>query len=188
VSAFRRIVDSPIGPIGLGAEESGRLTELRFSPPPASGDESDADRTGGGGRASGVLDRAARQLEEYFAGRRRRFELPLAPRGTPFQCQVWDEVAAIAYGTTVGYGRIAAQLGRPNSARAVGHANGHNPIAVVIPCHRVVGPSGALTGYGGGLEAKRFLLELERGDGLTTPGVTPDRRRRCGPGLRTNET
>ena len=83
---------------------------------------------------------------------------------------MWDEVAAIAYGATVGYRWIAAQLGRPNSARAVGHANGRNPIAVIIPCHRVVGASGALTGYGGGLDAKRFLLALERGDGYEPDG------------------
>jgi methylated-DNA-[protein]-cysteine S-methyltransferase len=111
-----------------------------------------------------VLDRAAIQLEEYFAGRRRTFTFPLAPGGTPFQRQIWDAVVAIAYGTTATYGRLAADVGRPQAARAIGHANAHNPIAVVIPCHRVLGASGALTGYGGGIEAKAFLLALERGE------------------------
>ena len=108
-----------------------------------------------------VLAAARRQLSEYFAGERREFELPLRPRGTPFQWEVWAALRTIGYGETVSYGELAAQLGRPSAARAVGLANGRNPISIVVPCHRVIGADGALTGYGGGIARKRFLLELE---------------------------
>lgn len=103
------------------------------------------------------------QLEEYFAGRRRSFDLSLAPVGTPFQRRVWDALREIPYGETVSYGEIARRIGRPGAARAVGLANGRNPISVIVPCHRVIGAGGGLTGYGGGLERKRLLLELEAG-------------------------
>jgi methylated-DNA-[protein]-cysteine S-methyltransferase len=102
------------------------------------------------------------QLEEYFAGTRTAFDLPVAPAGTPFQQRVWDELQRIGYGETITYGELAARIGRVGSARAAGSANGANPVSIVIPCHRVVGADGSLTGYGGGLEAKRRLLEHER--------------------------
>jgi methylated-DNA-[protein]-cysteine S-methyltransferase len=106
---------------------------------------------------------AIRQLREYIAGTRRVFELPLRPLGTEFQKSVWAALREIPYGEIRSYGQQAASLGRgPGSARAVGHANGQNPISVVIPCHRVIGSDGQLTGFGGGIEAKRWLLELER--------------------------
>ncbi len=104
---------------------------------------------------------AVRQLEEYFAGERVAFELPLVERGTPFQQEVWRELRAIPYGETISYGELARRLGRPAAVRAVGAANGRNPISIVTPCHRVIGSGGALTGYGGGMAAKRFLLDLE---------------------------
>jgi methylated-DNA-[protein]-cysteine S-methyltransferase len=103
-----------------------------------------------------------RQLEEYFAGERTAFELPVAPAGTPFQQAVWAELQRIGYGTTITYAELAARIGRPTAIRAAGAANGANPVSIVIPCHRVIGSNGTLTGYGGGLEAKRRLLELER--------------------------
>ncbi len=103
------------------------------------------------------------QLLEYLAGRRRDFDLPLDPEGTPFQKSVWEALRAIPWGTTRTYGQIAAAIGRPKAVRAVGQANNRNPIAIFIPCHRVVGADGALTGYAGGLDMKQKLLELERG-------------------------
>lgn len=105
------------------------------------------------------------QLDEYFAGRRRRFELALAPEGTAFQLEVWSALTSIPFGATVSYGELARRLGRPAASRAVGAANGRNPIPIVIPCHRVVGQDGSLTGFGGGLSIKRRLLEFEAGDG-----------------------
>jgi methylated-DNA-[protein]-cysteine S-methyltransferase len=103
----------------------------------------------------------AEQLKEYFAGTRRAFELPLNLVGTPFERQAWLALATIPYGTTVSYGEQARRLGHPRAARAVGAANGRNPVSIVLPCHRVVGVGGALTGYAGGLDAKRTLLEHE---------------------------
>lgn len=103
------------------------------------------------------------QLEEYFAGARREFELELAPAGGEFERRVWAALCEIPYGQTASYGEIARRLGEPGAARAVGAANGRNPIAIVVPCHRVIGADGSLTGYGGGLERKRLLLDLEAG-------------------------
>lgn len=111
---------------------------------------------------SAVLVRARRQLEEYFAGTRREFDLPLAPRGTEFQQRVWERLCRIEYGATMTYGALAAHLGNAKASRAVGLANGSNPIPVVIPCHRVIGADGSLTGFGGGLPIKGALLALER--------------------------
>jgi methylated-DNA-[protein]-cysteine S-methyltransferase len=105
------------------------------------------------------------QLEEYFAGERTAFDVSLAPQGAPFELEVWRALEQIPYGETVSYGEIARRVGQPTAARAVGTANGRNPIAVIVPCHRVIGADGSLTGYGGGLERKRLLLELERGQG-----------------------
>ncbi|MEA5456353.1 methylated-DNA--[protein]-cysteine S-methyltransferase [Sinomonas sp. JGH33] len=108
-----------------------------------------------------LFDDAARQLREYLAGERRGFELTTAPRGNDFQLAVWAMLRDIPYGQTTTYGALAVQLGRPGLAQTVGQAVGHNPLSIVIPCHRVVGSDGSLTGYAGGLERKRFLLELE---------------------------
>lgn len=117
-----------------------------------------------GPSSSGVLGEAVAQLEAYFDRRLKEFDLPLAPRGTPFQLRVWDELRQIGYGEVATYGAIAGRLGMSGqAARAVGLANGRNPIPVVIPCHRVVGANGSLTGYGGGIARKRTLLALEQG-------------------------
>jgi methylated-DNA-[protein]-cysteine S-methyltransferase len=150
------VVDSPVGPLTLVAAD-GLLTGLymdrqRYRP---------ADETFGD-RDDAPFAEAAAQLEEYFAGRLTTFDLPLALTGTPFQRQVWQALRAIPYGQTVSYGQLADRLGRPAAARAVGLANGHNPVGIIVPCHRVVGANGDLTGYGGGLERKRQLLDFER--------------------------
>lgn len=113
-------------------------------------------------RPSPVIERARAQLAEYFAGTRTGFDLPLEPRGTEFQRRVWERLCRIEYGETTTYGAMAAELGNPNASRAVGLANGSNPLPIVIPCHRVIGACGALTGFGGGLAVKRALLDLER--------------------------
>jgi methylated-DNA-[protein]-cysteine S-methyltransferase len=105
---------------------------------------------------------AARQLDEYFAGKRREFDLPLAPKGTAFQLRVWDTLRRIPFGTTWTYLELARAIGDERAVRAVGLANGRNPLPIVIPCHRVIGSDGSLVGFGGGLDAKRFLLELEQ--------------------------
>ena len=110
-----------------------------------------------------ILIDAARQLDAYFAGDRAPFDLPLDPRGTPFQRSVWAALATIPYGETRSYAAIAHQIGRPTASRAVGAANGRNPLSIVIPCHRVVGSAGALTGFAGGMAAKDHLLRLEQG-------------------------
>lgn len=145
------ITSTALGPVRLSASD-GALRELAFVDEPPT-DEPPA----------GVLADACVQLREYFAGERTAFDLPLAPVGTDFDRRVWARVAAIPHGETATYGELAAQLGAPAAARAVGAANGRNPIAIVIPCHRVVGASGALTGYAYGVDRKAGLLALERG-------------------------
>ena len=112
-------------------------------------------------RAEAPLTQARQQLEEYFAGTRQHFDLPLRPHGTPFQQDVWWELARIPYGTTISYGELARRIGQPQAMRAVGAANGRNPLPIVLPCHRVIGSNGSLTGFGGGLPTKRYLLSLE---------------------------
>ena len=144
-----RNVESLIGTLGLRVEE-GFLTEIAFGGLPEEGGDDP------------LLDRTQRQLAEYFAGTRREFDLPLNPHGTPFQRKVWDALRQIPYGETRSYGDIARAVGSPKGFRAVGMANHVNPIPVVIPCHRVVGSKGALTGYAGGLNIKSALLELEK--------------------------
>ena len=109
-----------------------------------------------------ALGAAKRQLVEYFDGTRRDFDLPLAPHGTAFQCRVWEALRRISYGETISYGELARRIGKPTASRAVGAANGRNPLAIVVPCHRVIGADGTLTGYGGGLPVKQALLSLER--------------------------
>ena len=113
-----------------------------------------------GGRA--VLRAARKQVEDYFAASRRHFELPLAPKGTPFQREVWNAIAQVPWGQTSSYAEIAARFGHAGSARAVGAATGRNPLCIIVPCHRIVGSNGSLTGYAGGLERKQKLLALER--------------------------
>lgn len=116
----------------------------------------------GTGTEHSLLDLAAAQLDEYFTGQRRNFDLPIKPDGTEFQKRVWNELLKIPYGETRSYGQIAAAVGNPKASRAVGAANNKNPIAIVIPCHRVIGADGLLTGYAGGLDIKSLLLETER--------------------------
>jgi methylated-DNA-[protein]-cysteine S-methyltransferase len=145
---------SPIGPLEL-VEDGGALVAIHFD----ARDDGSPERPGGG---SDVLLEARRQLAEYFQGERRVFDLPLRPRGTDFQRRVWGVLATVPWGTTTTYGVIAATLGLPPGAsRAVGAANGANPLPVVLPCHRVIGSDGTLTGYAGGLARKATLLRLE---------------------------
>ncbi|HES58506.1 MAG TPA: methylated-DNA--[protein]-cysteine S-methyltransferase [Firmicutes bacterium] len=136
----------------IGAD--GALQALRLLKP---GHARRPDSSHAGARVAAV----ARQLEEYFSGERRRFDLELAPQGTPFQQAVWREVSRIPYGETTTYGELAGRLGSPGAVRAVGAANGANPLWIVIPCHRVIGADGTLTGYAAGIAVKRRLLELE---------------------------
>jgi len=111
---------------------------------------------------AGQMQKTTRQLRAYFAGELEEFDLPLAPEGTPFQQKVWSELCNIPYGETISYGELARRIGNPNASRAVGLANGSNPIPIIIPCHRVIGSNGKLTGYGGGLPIKEKLLALEK--------------------------
>ena len=111
---------------------------------------------------SALLHQTVTQLSEYFGGKRREFEVPLGPTGTEFQLHVWRALLEIPFAETASYSQIAARIGRPSAVRAVGSANGRNPIPIIIPCHRVIGSDGALTGFGGGLDVKEFLLRLER--------------------------
>jgi methylated-DNA-[protein]-cysteine S-methyltransferase len=153
----RTLIDTPVGPVLLTGDATG-LTEIRFlgsEEPPAAGG-------GSNGAGAAVVAEAARQLRAYFAGERRTFDLPLAPAGTPFQLAVWRALADIPYGRTESYGELARRIGRPNAVRAVGAANGANPLPIVVPCHRVIGADGSLVGLGGGLPRKRFLLDLEQ--------------------------
>ena len=149
---FWTVVDSPIDPLLLIGDETG-LCALWMQPhePPA-----------GAVRDDDVFAPAATQLTEYFAGERTRFELALSPHGTAFQQKVWLALREIPFGRTTTYGEIAADLGQPTASRAVGLANGRNPLAVIVPCHRVIGADGSLTGFGGGLPRKRWLLQHER--------------------------
>lgn len=163
MTVHRHRMESPVGPIVLGADSSGRLTEVRFGADPGPREATaHGAPVNAGGPAIGVIDDAVTQLTEYFDGRRRSFDLPLGLDGSGFQRRVWDQLQTIPFGTTVSYGELARHIGRTGAARAVGSANARNPIAVIVPCHRVVGSSGQLTGYGGGLRAKRYLLDLER--------------------------
>jgi methylated-DNA-[protein]-cysteine S-methyltransferase len=148
-------LESPVGPLTLVAEGDDLVgvyfanAPLAEAPPPE------------WMRDERRLRPAAAQLAEYFAGRRRRFELPLAPRGTLFQRTVWDALLDIPFGHTASYGELARAIGKPAACRAVGAANGRNPLAIVIPCHRVIGADGSMTGYGGEIDRKRALLALE---------------------------
>jgi methylated-DNA-[protein]-cysteine S-methyltransferase len=149
------VLDSPIGELLLlGDGES--LSELVFGWAERAGAVAPGSR-----RAAGAFADVPVQLAEYFAGIRRRFDLSLRPAGTAFQQRAWRALAEIPYGTTRTYGEQAAMIGRPTATRAIGAANGRNPIPIIVPCHRLVGHDGGLTGFGGGLERKRYLLEHE---------------------------
>ncbi len=152
------VIGSPVGElllVGDGEALSGlfMLPDAKYVP------EIAADWV----RDDSAFDDVTRQLDEYFAGERREFDLRLAPRGTDFQRRVWRELTTIPYGRTTSYGAMADALGSPTASRAVGAANGRNPISIIVPCHRVIASTGALTGYAGGLDKKRRLLALERG-------------------------
>jgi methylated-DNA-[protein]-cysteine S-methyltransferase len=152
------LMDSPVGELRI-VEQDGAITAIEFSP----FGEADGRPRGPRDDAHPVLVEARRQLAAYFARDLKEFDLPLAPRGTAWQRAVWDQLVGIGYGETASYGQIAARLGKSNAAsRAVGLANGSNPIPIVIPCHRVIGANGTLTGYAGGLPRKQTLLELEQ--------------------------
>ena len=147
-------IESGVGPLVATVDDEGRLVRLAFV-------------DGRAATAPGAIEDAARcaavvaQLREYFAGARREFDVALAPPGTPFQRRVWEELSRIPYGATISYRELARRVGNPAATRAVARANATNPIAIVVPCHRVIGSDGTLTGYGGGLHRKRYLLALE---------------------------
>jgi len=162
----RTTVNSPIGTITLVAEDdvlvevhlpNGAAETSGHRPDPAAGLAEDAPPAEGS-----VLGQASTQLREYFAGERIEFDVALAPHGTPFQLAAWQALRTIPYGETVSYGEQARRLGDRNLARAVGAANGRNPLPIIVPCHRVVGANGHLTGFGGGIECKAWLLDHER--------------------------
>lgn len=157
---------SPVGPLLLTASDAG-LTGVWFAPhrrgpTPAASWLPAADA---GGDAAAVLAEARRQLDDYFAGARHAFDLPLAATGTPFQARVWAALRGIPYGETISYAELARRVAAPRAVRAVGGANGRNPLSIVVPCHRVVATGGALGGFGGGVERKAWLLDHERGAG-----------------------
>jgi methylated-DNA-[protein]-cysteine S-methyltransferase len=152
-------IDSPVGPLLLAATNDG-LSHLLFDRGTKPPTEWTAD-DGTNGQASHWLTQTRQQLTEYFAGTRRSFDVPLAASGTPFQRNVWQALQSIDYGTTISYGELAVRIGNPRAVRAVGLANGRNPISIIVPCHRVIGANGKLTGYGGGLDRKQTLLSLE---------------------------
>ncbi|MBL8210246.1 MAG: methylated-DNA--[protein]-cysteine S-methyltransferase [Bryobacterales bacterium] len=152
-----RFVESPVGRLLVAGDEEGLRAVLFQQGPKAAEPEADWELD------EGVMPEAVEQLAEYFAGERREFSVKVAPRGTAFQLRVWQELQRIEYGETISYGELATRVGNPKASRAVGLANGQNPISIIVPCHRVVGANGKLTGYGGGLPIKEALLRLEKG-------------------------
>ena len=146
----RIVFDTPVGPMALeGTEDALTALYLPNTPVEPVGAETP------------LLAQGREELLEYFGGKRRTFDLPLKPQGTPFQQKVWSALADIPYGQTITYGELACRVGCPKGSRAVGQANHRNPLPILLPCHRVVGANGTLTGYGGGLELKEWLLRLE---------------------------
>lgn len=158
MSLAYKMIESPIGKLKLVASDKGLVAILweKDSPRRVRLSELHADEQ------DSVLVETKLQLGEYFAGKRKTFSIPLDMRGTPFQKDVWTALLAIPFGETRSYGQLAKQLGNPRASRAVGAANGRNPVSIIVPCHRVIGSSGKLTGFAGGLEAKANLLSLER--------------------------
>lgn len=162
MTTYSRLL-TPVGELILTASETALTgvyfpTSRRGSAPTHHASWSEANGTG---RAGEILVRTAQQLTEYFAGQRTTFDLPLEALGSPFEHRVWNALRTIPYGTTTTYGELARRLGDAKATRAVGSANGANPIPIIVPCHRVVGSKGELTGFGGGLDRKRWLLEHE---------------------------
>lgn len=155
-TTFRALIATPVGPLQLTVDEDGVLTEILLPNRRHHGDSQSVPRSARAG-----LHAVALQLAEYFERKRRAFDLPMEPHGSPFEMRVWSRLLEIPYGETTSYGAIAAEFDMVNGARAVGRANGRNPIPIIIPCHRVVGYDGALVGFGGGLPLKEKLLELE---------------------------
>src|SRR6188768_65298 len=151
-------VSSPVGLLRLRASDAALVGVHFLRERPTSASQMSCPDPGA---PTALLAETARQLDEYFAGKRTTFELPIAPEGTPFQRQVWEALLEIPFGQTMSYGELARRIDQPTAVRAVGAANGQNPIAIVIPCHRVIGSTGRLVGFGGGLDTKRFLLNLE---------------------------
>ena len=154
------VIGSPVGPLTLvacGGALAGLYMQVRGHEPGAAvvGEPASAD-------ADPVLGEAASQLKAYFAGQLTAFDLPLLLQGTGFQRAVWAALRQIPYGRTISYGELATRIGQPSASRAVGLANGRNPVSIVVPCHRVIGADGSLTGYGGGIDRKRFLLAMEQ--------------------------
>lgn len=161
---YYRTIDSPIGPLAL-AGHGDALSHLRMLNQTYEPNRSDWVRD------ERAFPAAVDQLEAYFAGDRSHFDLNINLGGSQFQRRVWQALMTIPYGETRSYGQIAEQIGAAGAARAVGLANGHNPIAIVVPCHRVIGAGGKLTGYGGGLDRKRWLLDMERSRSAATPSL-----------------
>lgn len=147
------VLSSPVGSLRIVVDDRSRLLAIDFHIDSGRGTSAKPSRA--------KCARVAQQLREYFRGERRRFELELRPSGTDFQRSVWKELLRVPYGTTITYRELARRVGRPKAVRAVGQANGRNPIPIVVPCHRVIGADGKLTGFGGGLDVKRRLLDLE---------------------------
>lgn len=166
MNALEHLFDTPLGPMRAVLDGTGALVSLEFAD--GARPHRAPARTPAGAAGSAARSVEA-QVTAYFKGERRAFDLPLAPRGTPFQRRTWRALLRIPYGTTVSYGDLARRLGSPGASRAVGRANATNPIAVVVPCHRVIGSDGTMTGYGGGVERKRRLLELERSRAAAGP-------------------
>ncbi len=151
MQTFFAYYDSPIGLIEIGGTPDG-IISLFFVEERRSGVDT-----------NGVCEEAVKQISEYFAGSRQEFDLPVMMDGTEFQLQVWQELRRIPFGQTVSYGDLARSIGKPSAVRAVGAANGDNPVSIIVPCHRVIGSDGGLTGYGGGLPRKQWLLKHEGG-------------------------
>lgn len=159
-----RYLETPVGRLLLARDEAGlRLIHFKGRPAEAGPYVESYVPAVDWRQQDAAFDDVVSQLTEYFAGRRRNFDLPLAPAGTPFQQRVWNALLDIPYGETISYGELASRIGRKSASRAVGLANGSNPLPIVIPCHRVIGANGKLTGYGGGLAVKERLLAHERG-------------------------
>ncbi|MBM3585410.1 MAG: methylated-DNA--[protein]-cysteine S-methyltransferase [Alphaproteobacteria bacterium] len=168
--------ETPLGPMVAVVDGAGALTHLDFLEDVADAEAWLARNARGAKlrRGRGAIGPIAAAMDEYFTGHRHDFaDVALAARGTPFQKQVWDELCRIPYGTTISYGELAVRIGRPSASRAVGRANGTNPIAVVVPCHRVIGSTGDLTGYAGGLAIKAALLALEGALPEPRGGIVP---------------
>jgi len=152
---FYTTLDSPVGVLFLTSNGEA-ITELFMEK-----HKGEPKPIGDWKRDDGLFREAVGQLRAYFAGELTKFDLPLATGGAPFQQRVWAELRKIPYGSTISYGELARRIGNPKASRAVGAANGDNPVSIIIPCHRVIGSNGKLTGYGGGIERKKFLLEFE---------------------------